>query len=126
VIPDDTAGRPLTAAERAAIEDLEVRIRLNTPVPGHDRRRRGRLAAVRRQPGTPRTSAAPLVGLLGTAAIMTALILVGGGGLLGVTAVLASVAATALLWPLLPAGLGGPVRPPGRPSTPRGRRPGHA
>jgi hypothetical protein len=34
-----------------------------------------------------------------------------GGGLLGAAAVLASVVLTAVLWPLVPPPLGGPVRP---------------
>jgi hypothetical protein len=112
VIPDDRAGRPLTPREQAAIADLERRYLLDTPVPVRSlslaQPVRLRTAAVRR--AVDPSSVGPLVALLGTACVLIAVLSVSGGGLLGASAVLASVAGTALLWPLLPVGLGGPVR----------------
>jgi hypothetical protein len=100
VIPDDAADRPLTPGERAVIADLERRLLLDSPTP---RRMRGRATGFR-------TSAAvPLVALLGTASVLVAVAAVAGAGVLGMTAVLASVVATALLWPRVPASLGGPM-----------------
>lgn len=119
VIPDDTAG-PLTPGERAAIADLERRLLLTTPVPGHDRPRPTRLRAVRRQ------SALPIVALLATTCALVALVIAIGGGPLGTLAVVASVAGTAAVWPLLPARFGGPVRLPLRLLRPRNRRPGRS
>ena len=106
VIPDDTAG-PLTPGERAAIADLERRLLLTTPVPGHGRPRPERLRAV-----VGHQSSAPVVALLVAAVALVALALAVGGGLLGVAAVVASAAGSAVLWPLLPPRFGGPVRPP--------------
>jgi hypothetical protein len=123
VIPDDTAGRPLTPGEQAAIADLERRFLLDAPAPGHDRpivARPTRFGRARRRVVGRSTSAVPLVTLLGTAVGLVALVLVSGGGLLGSAAVLMSVLGTALIWPLLPARFGGPVRPPRRPFRPRG------
>ena len=111
VIPDDRAGRPLTPREQAAIADLERRYLLDTPVPVRSlslaQPVRVRTAARR---SVDPSSLVPLVALLGTACVLIAVLSVSGGGLLGAGAVLASVAGTALLWPLLPVGLGGPVR----------------
>ena len=53
----------------------------------------------------------PLLALLGVACLLVAVLVVIGGGVLGTAAVLVSVAGTAALWLLLPAGLGGPTRP---------------
>ncbi len=121
VIPDDTAGRPLTPGERAAIDDLERRLLLGPPAPVHDRVAVAR--PVRVHGSTPRRPVAspvvPLVALLGTGVLLVVLAAVVGTGLLGAVAVLVSVVATALAWPLIPAGLGGPVR-----LVPRSRRPG--
>ena len=127
VIPDDTAGRPLTPGEQAAIADLERRLLLDTPVPVRDRLavvRPVRVGPAPRRAHGPRPSAVPLIALLGTACLLIAVLSVVGGGLLGATAVLASVLATAVLWPLLPAQLGGPVRPARRPYRTRGPLPG--
>ena len=123
VIPDDTAGRPLTPGEQAAIADLERRFLLDAPAPGHDHpvvARPTRFGRARRRVVGRSTAAVPLVALLGTAVVLVALVLVVGGGLLGDAAVLMSVVGTALVWPLLPARFGGPVRPPRRPFRPRG------
>ncbi len=130
VIPDDTAGRPLTPGEQAAIADLERRLLLDDPVPVRDLGvappvRVG--SSARRRPGPSVQSALPLVALLGTACLLVALLVVVGGGLLGALAVLVSVVATALVWPLLPTRWGGPVRParpPRRPYRSRGQLPG--
>jgi hypothetical protein len=123
VIPDDRAGRPLTPREQAAIADLERRLLIDTPVPrSASGARRVRLGARRSVPRP--SSLGPLMALLGTACVLIAVLSVVGGGLLGGAAVLASVVATALLWPLLPAGLGGPVRPGRRPARTRGPLPG--
>jgi hypothetical protein len=120
VIPDDRAGRPLTPREQAAIADLERRILLDTPVP--PRKVSGaRPVRLRARRSIPSSSLGPLVALLGTAGVLIAVLSVVGGGLLGATAVLASVAATALVWRLVPVGLGGPVRPGRRPFRIRGR-----
>lgn len=120
VIPDDTAGRPLTPGERAVIADLERRLLLDTAVPVRDR-----LAVARpvwARGSAPRHPAAspvvPLIALLATGVVMIVLLAAAGAGLLGMAAAVVSVVATALLWPLLPARLGGPVRP-----VPRQRRP---
>jgi hypothetical protein len=122
VIPDDRAGRPLTPREQAAIADLERRLLIDTPVPrSASGTRPVRLRARRSVPGP--SSLGPLIALLGTACVLIAVLSVVGGGLLGGAAVLASVVATALLWPLLPAGLGGPVGPGRRPFRTRGPLP---
>ncbi len=130
MIPDDTAGRPLTPGEQAAIADLERRLLLDDPVPVRDLPvappvRVG--SPARRRPRTPVPSAVPLVALLGTACLLIALLVVLGGGVLGALAVLLSVVATALVWPLLPPRWGGPMRParaPRRPYRARGQMPG--
>lgn len=123
VIPDDSAGRPLTAGEQAVIADLERRLLLETSVPVRERlaTRPARVgaSAPARSRGIPQ-AAGPLLVLLGTAFFLVAVLITAGGGLLGVAAVLASVVATALLWPLLPAALGGPARPSRRSSRARG------
>jgi hypothetical protein len=113
VIPDDTAGRPLTPGEKAAIADLERRLLLSTRAPVRN------LAVVppvrigsgaRRRPvPSSRGPAVPLVALLGTACVLVALLAVVGVGVLGAVAVLVSVVATALGWSLLPARFGGPA-----------------
>jgi hypothetical protein len=127
VIPDDRAGRPLTPGEQAAIADLERRLLLDTPVPVRDRVPVVGPIRVRptRRPAARPSSATPLTALLGTACLLITVLSVTGGGLLGATAVLASVMGTALIWPLLPAGLGGPVRPARRPYQTRGQLPRH-
>ncbi len=130
MIPDDTAGRPLTPGEQAAIADLERRLLLDNPVPVRDLSvappvRVG--SSVRRRVRTPVASVVPLVALLGTGCLLVALLVVIGGGVLGAAAVLVSVVATALVWPLLPTRWGGPVRParpPRRPYRSRGQLPG--
>jgi threonine dehydrogenase-like Zn-dependent dehydrogenase len=130
VIPDDTAGRPLTPGEQAAIADLERRLLLDNPVPVRDLAvappvRVG--SSARRRLRTPVTSVVPLVALLGAGCLLIALLVVIGAGLLGAAAVLVSVVATALVWPLLPTRWGGPVRParpPRRPYRSRGQLPG--
>ncbi len=130
VIPDDTAGRPLTPGEQAAIADLERRLLLDNPVPVRDLTAAPPVrvgGATRRRSRGPRTSVAPMVALLATACLLVALLVVVGGGVLGATAVLVSTVATALVWPLLPARWGGPVRParaPRRPYRARGQPPG--
>jgi hypothetical protein len=119
VIPDDAPDRPLTPGEQAVIADLERRLLLDTP-PAWDRGGtraavarpvRSQLAGSRRVASPVATSALPLVTLLGVACLLVALLAVAGGGLLGSAAVLGSVVTTALVWPLLPTALGGPVRP---------------
>ena len=108
VLPDDTAGRPLTPGEQAAIADLERRFLIEAPAPVRDRlvgagsTRRGRRRAVQ--------GAGPLLALLGVGIVLVVGLIVVHTGLLGVAAVLASVAGTAALWPLLPPRFGGPVR----------------
>ena len=99
VIPDDAAGRPLSPTELATIADLEQRL-LDAPAPA--RRQRAWYRSV---------NAVPLAVLLGAGGLLVVVATVGGAGLLGVAAVLASVVVTAFVWPLLPVGLGGPVRP---------------
>jgi hypothetical protein len=115
VIPDDRASRPLTPGEQAAIADLERRLLLDSPVPVRDHAPGTRPVRVRParscRSAPPAESALPIVALLTTACLLVAVLSVAGGGLLGVAAVFMSVAGTALLWPLLPARLGGPVRP---------------
>jgi hypothetical protein len=124
VIPDDTAGRPLTPGERAAIADLERRLLLDAPAPVRDRVAVARPArfhgSTSRRPFA--SPVVPLVALLGTGVLLVVLAAVVGTGLLGVVAVLVSVVATALAWPLLPAGLGGPVRLVPRPRRGERRR----
>jgi hypothetical protein len=117
VIPDDAADRPLTPGERAVIDDLERQLLLDEPPPWHPGvvARPARVSAAPPRPEPAPTSALPLVALLGTACVLVAVLAVVGGGLLGAVAVVASVVATALVWPLVPAGLGGPVRPRRRP-----------
>jgi hypothetical protein len=112
-MPDDRADRPLTPGERAAIADLERRLLLDAPVPGHERPnaqrrllRRGRSRLV-----PPPSAVVPLVGLLVVACVLVAVDLVVDGGLLGGLAVLASVVCTALAWRVVPARFGGPGRP---------------
>lgn len=129
MIPDDTAGRPLTPGEQAAIADLEQRFLLHAPAP--DRRsavaRPGRIGprGSRRMIGSsPSSATLPLIALLGVAVVLVAVLAVVGGGLLGGAAVLASVVGTALLWPMLPTRFGGPVRPARRPYRTRGQLPG--
>jgi hypothetical protein len=114
VIPDDRAGRPLTPREQAAIADLERRLLIDTPVPRTTSGARPVRLRARRSVRRP-SSLAPLVALLATACVLIAVLSVVGGGVLGGAAVLASVLATALLWPLVPVGLGGPGRPARRP-----------
>ena len=53
----------------------------------------------------------PLVALAVTAVALIVLAILVGGGAPGVVATLAAVVATALVWPLLPARFGGPLRP---------------
>jgi hypothetical protein len=127
VIPDDTAGRPLTPGERAAIADLERRLLLDPPAPVRDRVAVARPARFhgstsRRPIASP---VVPLVALLGTGVLLIVLAAVVGAGLPGAVAVRVAVVATALAWPLLPAGLGGPVRVAPRPRR-RDRRRGGA
>jgi hypothetical protein len=114
VIPDDGAGRPLTPRERAALADLERRLLLDVRSPARPVRA-VRAAPVRIPPGRgPRPvpgAAVPLGALLVAGCLLVGAVVAAGGGLLGAAAVLASVVVTALLWPLLPAALGGPVRP---------------
>ena len=120
MIPDDRAGRPLTPREQAAIADLERRLLLAAapPRPGSG----ARPVRLRRRSIPRPSSLGPLVALLGTACVLVAVLAVIGGGLLGGAAVLVSVVATALVWPLVPVGLGGPVRPRRRPFWSRGPR----
>ena len=71
----------------------------------------------------------PLVALFVTAVLLVVVAIVTGAGPLGVAAVVASAVGTALLWPMLPARLGGPLRPRRRPwrvHRPARRRPGAA
>jgi hypothetical protein len=118
VLPDDAAGRPLTPGEQTAIADLERRLLLETVVPGHEKPRAARpvrFGRARRPAAHKPAVAVPLLAL-GVAAVgLLVLVVLIGAGLLGAAAVLASVVATALLWPLLPARIGGPVRPARRP-----------
>ena len=114
MIPDDTAGRPLTPGEKAAIADLERRLLLSTRAPVRNLgvvppARIGSGARRRPRPSPSRGPAAPLVALLGTACVLVALLAVVGVGVLGAVAVLVSVVATALAWSLLPARFGGPA-----------------
>ena len=103
VIPDDAAGRPLSPTELATIADLEQRL-LDAPAPARVRGNRPRRRAWRRSANT-----VPLAALLGAGVVLVAVaVLV--GGLLGAAAVLVSVVVTAFVWPLLPYGLGGPLR----------------
>ena len=106
VIPDDAAGRPLSPTELDTIADLERRLLLDIPAPrvrGAGRPRRG---AWLRSANT-----VPLAALLVAGAVLVMVAGAAGAGLVGVGAVLLSVVATAFAWPLLPGGLGGPVRP---------------
>ena len=113
MIPDDTAGRPLTPGEKAAIADLERRLLLSTRAPVRNLalvRPAGGGSSARRRPGVAaRGPAAPLVALLGTACVLIALLAVVGVGVLGAVTVLVSVVATALVWSLLPPRFGGPA-----------------
>jgi hypothetical protein len=115
VIPDDTAGRPLTPREQATIADLERQLLLDPPALVRN------LAVVRpvrvgrsagRRSLTSPMAAVPLIALLATACALIGLLGVIGVGVLGAAAVLVSVAATALAWSLLPARFGGPARRP--------------
>ena len=120
VIPDDAAGRPLSPTELATIADLERQLLVDTPIP--DRARgtgRPRRRVWRRSANTT-----PLAALLVAGVLLMVVAGLAGAGLLGALAVLVSVTVTAFTWPLLPRGLGGPVRPrrlprrfvrPGRP-----------
>ncbi len=123
VIPDDTAGRPLTPGERAAIADLERRLLLDAQAPVGDRVAVAR--PVRLHGSTTRrpfaSPAVPLVALLAAGVLLIVLAVVVGAGPPGAVAVLVSVVATALAWPLIPAGLGGPVRLVPRPRRPKDR-----
>jgi hypothetical protein len=121
VIPDDAAGRPLTPGEQTAIADLERRLLLDTVVPGHDKPTGARFGRARRPVVEKPAAAVPLLALGVTAVGLLVVVVVVGAGLLGAAAVLASVVATALLWPLLPARVGGPIRPARHPF--RARRP---
>jgi hypothetical protein len=112
VIPDDTAGRPLTPREQAAIADLERRL-LDTRPPvrnlvGATAVRVGR--PTRRRSVASSATVVPLVALLGVACVLVALLGVAGVGALGAAAVLVSVVATAMVWSLLPARFGGAGR----------------
>jgi hypothetical protein len=124
VIPDDTAGRPLTPGELAAIADLEQRLLLETRTPVRNLRgvrpvRVGRSGRLRS--GISSRLTLPLLALLVTACALIGLVAAVGAGLLGAASVLVSVVATALAWSLLPARFGGPVRP----YRLRGRLPRH-
>ena len=122
VIPDDTAGPPLTPGEQAAIADLERRFLLDKAAPGRAHgivTRPRRFGRVRRGAGSS-TATVPLVALFVTAIVLIAQAIVLGAGLIGTAAVLVSVVGTVLVWPLLPARFGGPVRPPRRPFRARG------
>jgi hypothetical protein len=99
VLPDDAAGRPLSPAELATIADLERQLLLK-PAAGHSPRRRWYRS----------TNAAPLKALVVVGAGLAVVAML-TGGLLGAGAVLLSVVLTAFAWPLLPRGLGGPLRP---------------
>jgi hypothetical protein len=113
VIPDDGAGRPLTPRERAALADLERRLLLDVPPPARPVRVRATPVRIPsgRVPRAVPSAALPLGALLLAGCLLVGAVVAAGGGLLGAAAVLASVVVTALLWPLLPADLGGPVRP---------------
>jgi hypothetical protein len=124
VIPDDTAGRPLTPGELAAIADLEQRLLLETraPVRNLDVARRGRAGRPgRRRSGSLPTALVPLLALLAGACVLIGVLAAVGVGLLGAASVLVSIIATALVWTMLPARFGGPVRP----YRIRGRLPRH-
>jgi len=103
VIPDDAAGRPLSPTELATIADLERQLLVDTPIPD---RARGAGRAWRRSANTT-----PLAALLVAGVLLMVVAGLAGAGLLGALAVLVSVVVTAFAWPLLPRGLGGPVRP---------------
>jgi hypothetical protein len=103
VIPDDAAGRPLSPTELATIADLERRLLVDTPIPD---RVRGAGRGWRRSANTT-----PLAALLVAGVLLMVVAGLAGAGLLGALAVLVSVVVTAFAWPLLPRGLGGPVRP---------------
>ena len=105
MIPDDAAGRPLSPTELDTIADLERRLLLDLPTP---RVRGGR---PRRHAWLRSANTAPLAALLVAGVVLVVAAGVSGAGLLGVGAVLLSVVATAFAWPLLPRGLGGPLRP---------------
>jgi hypothetical protein len=123
VIPDDTAGRPLTPGEQAAIADLERRFLLDAAAPGHDHpvvARPTRFGRARRRSVGRSRAAVPLVALFVTALVLIALVIVVGAGVLGAAAVLVSVVGTALVWPLVPARFGGPGRSLRRPVRSRG------
>lgn len=105
VIPDDASGRPLSPTELATIADLEQRL-LGAPAP-----ERGRGTGHRPRAWYRSANGIPLALLLAAGVLLAVVAVVGGGGLLGVAAVLVSVVVTAFAWPLLPSGLGGPVRP---------------
>ena len=105
VIPDDAAGRPLSPSELATIADLERRLLLESPAPSGGRARRSPRRGWYRS-----ANAAPLSALLVLCLPLVVVALL-TGGLLGAGAMLLSVVVTAFAWPLLPRGLGGPLRP---------------
>jgi hypothetical protein len=114
VIPDDTAGRPLTPGEKAAIADLARRLLLETrpPVRNLAVGRPARFgSSVRRRSRTSADVVGPLIALLAAACALVGLLAVIGAGPLGAAAVCVTVVATALVWLLLPARFGGPARP---------------
>jgi hypothetical protein len=106
VIPDDAAGRPLSPTELDTIADLERRLLLDIPAP----RVRG-AGKSRRHAWLRSANTAPLTALLVAGVLLMVAAGLTGAGLFGVGAVALSVVATAFAWPLLPRGLGGPVRP---------------
>lgn len=124
VIPDDTAGRPLTPGELAAIADLEQRLLLETRAPVRNLDL-VRPAGARRPGRRPRSGSSstlvPFLALLVVACVLIGVSAVVGTGLLGAVSVLVSVVATALVWPMIPARFGGPARP----YRVRGRLPRH-
>jgi hypothetical protein len=106
VIPDDAAGRPLSPTELHAIADLERRLLLDIPTPRVRGAGRPRHGAWLRSANT-----VPLAALLVAGVVLVVVAVLAGAGLVGAGAVLLSVVATAFAWPLLPRGLGGPIRP---------------
>jgi hypothetical protein len=106
VIPEDAAGRPLSPTELATIADLEKRLLIDGTAPAQSRP-----AGQRHRAWYRSANGIPLAALLGAGVLLVVVAGVGRAGLLGIAAVLASVVVTAFVWPLLPAGLGGPVRP---------------
>lgn len=114
VIPDDTAGRPLTPGELAAIADLEQRLLLETraPVRNPDVARPGRVGRRGRlRSGSHSTTVVSSLALLAAACVLIGVLVTIGVGVLGAASVLVSIVATAVVWAMLPARFGGPVRP---------------